>query len=450
MNSFADISIGQILASYKSESISPSDVANLCINQVNKYEELYKAWVCFDAETLLKGAKACEVHLKSGLIRPMEAIPVGVKDIFNTADFPTEMGSPIWRNFTPGNDARVVYQMKMAGALVPGKTVTAEFAVHTLGKTLNPHDVTRNPGTSSSGSAVAVALGMVPAALGTQTAGSIVRPASFCGVYGCKPSFGLIPRTGMLKTTDSLDTVGFFTHYYEDMQRVWDVLRVHGRDYPISHALLNDVARQEKPKNRPWRVAVAKTHVFSLAPDYAQQALDAWVSGLANIPDIEVHYIDLPDIMERAHDIHASIYNKCLAYYFKEEYKKAELVSPIMNELIEAGNKISNEEHQLALRMQVGMAASMDDLLQDYDVMVSLSTAGAAPLREEREIPDSALMWTMTHLPVISVPAFTSPDRLPFGLQLSARRYNDLLLFKFADYLRNANHIPEKAMPALV
>lgn len=450
MNSFADISIGQILANYKNASISPSDVANLCINQVNKYEELYKAWVCFDADTLLKSAKACQIRLKSGSIRPMEAIPVGVKDIFNTADFPTEMGSPIWKNFTPGNDARVVYQMKMAGALVPGKTVTAEFAVHTLGKTLNPHDVTRNPGTSSSGSAVAVALGMVPAALGTQTAGSIVRPASFCGVYGCKPSFGLIPRTGMLKTTDSLDTVGFFTHYYEDLQRVWDVVRVHGKDYPISHALLNDAARQEKPKNRPWRVAVAKPHVFSLAPDYAQQALDEWVSGLAKLPDIEVHYIDLPDIMERAHDIHASIYNKCLAYYFKEEYKKAELVSPIMNELIEAGNKISNEEHQSALRMQTEMAASMDDLLQDYDVMVSLSTAGAAPLREEREIPDSALMWTMTHLPVISVPAFVSPDRLPFGLQLSARRYNDLLLFKFADYLRIMSHIPEKAMPALV
>lgn len=450
MSSFADISIGRIIANYKSKSMSPSDVANLCIDQVHKYEELYKAWVCFDADTLLKGAKACEVHLKSGLIRPMEAIPVGVKDIFNTADFPTEMGSPIWKNFTPGNDARVVYQMKMAGALVPGKTVTAEFAVHTLGKTLNPHDVTRNPGTSSSGSAVAVAVGMVPAALGTQTAGSIVRPASFCGVYGCKPSFGLIPRTGMLKTTDSLDTVGFFTHYYEDLQRVWDVVRVHGKDYPISYALLNDAARQEKPKNRPWRVAVAKTHVFSLAPDYAQQALDEWVSRLAKLPDIEVHYIDLPDIMERAHEIHASIYNKCLAYYFKEEYKKAELVSPIMNELIEAGNKISNEEHQSALRMQVEMAASMDDLLQEYDVMVSLSTAGAAPLREEREIPDSALMWTMTHLPVISVPAFVSPDRLPFGLQLSARRYNDPLLFKFADYLRTLGCIPDKAVPVSV
>ena len=140
---------------------------------------------------------------------PLNGIPFGIKDIFNTQVMPTTMGSPIWAGFVAGNNARSVDSILRKGALSFGKTITAEFAVHALNATLNPYDVSKTPGTSSSGSAVAVALGIVPFALGTQTAGSIIRPASFCGVWGFKPSFGLIPRTGVLKTTDSLDTVGF-------------------------------------------------------------------------------------------------------------------------------------------------------------------------------------------------------------------------------------------------
>lgn len=446
VNGFNDMSIEKILANYEKKIMSPVEVAKVCIEQIEKYESKYHAWTCFDNEQLLKQAKDCETYLShGGSLRAVEGIPIGVKDIFNTIDFPTEMGSPIWKGFTPGNDARVVHQMKMAGAVVPGKTVTAEFAVHTLGKTLNPHDITRNPGTSSSGSAVAVALGMVPVALGTQTAGSIVRPSSFCGVYGCKPSFGLIPRTGMLKTTDSLDTVGFFVHHFEDMQRVWEILRVDGRNYPISNALLNDSSRQSKPQNRPWKIAVVKPHVFSEAPTYALELFDKWVKELSQLIDIEGETVELPETMIRAHEVHATIYNKCLAYYFKEEFKKAELVSPIMNSLIEIGNTISNEDHQAALREQENMARQMDELFMNYDIMISLSTAGEAPLREECEKPDAALMWTMTHLPVINVPALKSPTGLPFGIQLVARRYNDLLLFKFAEYLRELELIPEKA-----
>src|SRR3990167_8157472 len=190
--------------------------------------------------------------------RLLECIPVGVKDIYNTADFPTQMGSPLWKDFTPGNDARAVYHLKRQGANIVGKTVTAEFAVHALDKTLNPYDATRTPGTSSSGSAVAVSMGMVPAATGTQTAGSIVRPASFCGVYGCKPSFGTIPRTGMLKTTDSLDQIGFFTVHAEDLRRLFDSMRVKGENYPISNAALADESRQ-KSKGDKWRVGFART-----------------------------------------------------------------------------------------------------------------------------------------------------------------------------------------------
>lgn len=447
---FIKRSISEIHEELKRKTIDPIDVAQACIDSHDDLDDEYHAWVCFDKEALLSQAIATKKRIEKGKkIRLLEGIPVGVKDIMNTNKFPTQMGSPIWKGFTPGNDARVVYYVKEAGGLIPGKTVTAEFAVHTLNETLNPHDITRTPGTSSSGSAVAIALGMVPAALGTQTAGSIVRPASFCGVYGCKPSFGLIPRTGMLKTTDSFDTVGFFTVFCRDLERVFNVLRVHGPDYPISHSALSDSKRQSKPQARPWRVALVRTHTWGHAYPYAQEALLNWTKKLSALFDVEVTEVELPRDMERSHEIHSTIYDKTLAYYFKEEFKKAELVSPIMNEIIRHGNQLTVEEYQKALKEQEVLAHSMDDFFGNYDMLISLSTAGEAPPRNVIERPDPALMWTMTHLPVISAPVFKSPEGLPFGFQIAARRYNDILLFRFVDYLLSSDLIPEGPNPLL-
>ena len=449
-DTFLDLSVSRILQGYGDKEFSPVEIADLCIEQVQRLESKYEAWVSFDADRLREKAREAEAQIAyPDSYRPLEAIPVGVKDIFNTTDFPTRMGSPLWEEFTPGNDARVVFNTLRAGGIVAGKTVTAEFAVHTLGKTLNPHDTSRTPGTSSSGSAVATALGMVPVALGTQTAGSIVRPASFSGVYGCKPSFGLIPRTGGLKTTDSLDTIGFFVTHFEDIERVFDALRVHGPDYPISHAALNDMSRQGKPSDRPWRVALARTHTWEHAAPYAKDALLDWARKLAEVEDVEVIEVDLPAVMDRSHEVHSTVYSRSLANYFQAEFERSELVSPIMNDLIRAGLEIGPDAYEEALRDQEKLAHAMDDLLQGYDVMVSLSTAGEAPPREETERPDPALIWTMTHLPVISAPVFTSPSGLPFGAQLVARRYNDPLLFKFADHLRGLDLIPEGPNPRI-
>lgn len=445
---FFDIGVKSITTGLRDGSMTPQEVAERCIAQVARVEPACLAWECFDAEKLRREAEACAARLARGEpVRRLEGVPVGVKDIFNTADFPTQMGSPLWQGFTPGNDARSVFNLKRDGAWVPGKTVTAEFAVHALGRTRNPHDPARNPGTSSTGSAVAVAAGMVPGALGTQTAGSIVRPASFCGIYGCKPSFGLIPRTGMLKTTDSLDSVGFFVSRAEDLETVFDALRVHGLDYPVSHAALNDAARQHKPASRPWRVALVKPHVWEGAPDYARQALLDWSNCLAQVPDVEVVELALPAEMARSHEIHSLIYDRSLAYYFREEFKKAELVSSIMNDIIRHGQEIPTEVFHQAIKDQERLCHLMDDFLQKVDVMLTLSTAGVAPMREETEKPDSCLMWSLTHLPVVSVPLFTGPAGLPFGAQMAARRYNDPLLFRFLDHLCLCDAIPQGGNP---
>ena len=447
-NLFFDKSIKQINNSLKSGELSPVDIANVCIENVKEFDKKYSAFECFDENLLLHNAKIAEKRINNNEpIRILEAIPIGVKDIYNTLEFKTQMGSPLWKDFTPGNDARVVYYVKEAGGIISGKTVTAEFAVHTLNQTLNPYDVTKTPGTSSSGSAVAVALGMVPAALGTQTAGSIVRPASFCGIYGCKPSFGLLPRTGMLKTTDSLDTLGFFTSKVDDLKTIFDVVRVHGANFPFSFKALKDKNRQEKSDNRPLKIAFVKTYTWEDAFDYAKSSIVKYVDLLSNNENIEIDTIDLPIEMNNSHQIHETIYNKTLSYYFKEEYSKAELVSPLMQELIEDGMKISVDSYHKALISQNKLCNVMDKLLTKYDAIISLSTAGEAPDRNVLENRDPALIWTLTHLPVISVPAFISPNGLPFGFQLVSRKYNDSLLFNLLEYLKERELIPDGCKP---
>jgi Asp-tRNA(Asn)/Glu-tRNA(Gln) amidotransferase A subunit family amidase len=441
-------SIHAILEGYRTRSLAPTDVARWAIAEYEKREPALHAWECFDPERLLDAARACQARLVRGEpLRALEGIPVGVKDIFNTSAFPTQMGSPLWKGFTPGNDARVLYDVQREGGILPGKTVTAEFAVHALGKTINPHAPDRTPGTSSSGSAVAVASGMVPVALGTQTAGSIVRPASFCGIWGCKPSFGLVPRTGMLKTTDSLDTVGYFVAHASDLRPVFESIRVHGRNFPISNAALTDEVRQAAPVGRPWRVAFIRPHIWTHAEPYAVAAVQEWCGRLA-AAGCEVTEPRLPVGLEESHLVHATIYNRSLAYYFQEEYKKAELISPVMIRMIEDGRNIPNEAYLAALDRQTELSKAMDGFFADFDIIVTLSTAGEAPPRDQEEPPDSALIWTLTHLPAVSAPVFRSPTGLPFGLQLVARRYNDPLLMRFIEGLVAQGLLPQGSMHA--
>lgn len=443
---FLDNSIGEILAKIDANEITKESVLSAATENITASDAQYLAWECYQDKNWkapeLRAAMDYAPMNTEGLLRH---IPIGVKDIYNTHDFPTEMGSALWRGFTPGNDARAVYNLKHQGAVVVGKTVTAEFAVHALEKTKNPWDETRTPGTSSSGSAVAISLGQVPLATGTQTAGSIIRPASFCGIYGMKPSFGLIPRTGMLKTTDSLDTPGFFTIHQSDLRRAFDSMCIKGKDYPISNVALTDNTRQKKPREKVWRVGFVRSHTWSETPAYAKDAIEKYTKNLSALDGVEVIDVTLPTIMERSHIVHETIYNKALSYYFQNEYKQAEQISPVMNDLIKKGNSISVNEYQGAIKDQMDMIYTIDDFFNNFDILISLSTAGEAPLREVTELPDPALMWTLTHLPAVSVPQFSSPTGLPFGMQVVARKYNDYLLFDFLDYLCNNSLIPKKA-----
>ena len=424
------------------------DLIDECFDQIERLNPNLHAWIYLDRESATRQAQSLQQQLNEGRTPgKLCGVPVGVKDVFNTADMPTQMGSPIWKGFTPGNDARVVHSLRMSDAIIPGKTVTAEFAVHTPGPTLNPHHPEYMPGTSSSGSAAAVASYMVPLALGTQTAGSIIRPASYCGVYGFKPSFGLLPRTGMLKTTDTLDTVGVFARTVADLRLLFDILRVSGLDYPVSNAALNDPQRQERT-GKTWRIGIVKGPKWNDAEDYAQRALFDFAEKVGKIPEVKIDEVLLPDSFDEAHEIHGTIYDRTLAYYFKEEFKHHTLVSPLMYEIINRGNQITLDEYRAALSRQTKLTAQLDALFDNHDVILNLSTGGE-PLKGLSSVdrPDNCLIWTMCAVPSVSIPTFIGPNGLPYGAQAISRRYNDYLLLNFVSMLRDHGLAPEGTNP---
>ena len=233
------------------------------------------------------------------------------------------MGSPIWKGFTPGNDARAVFCLRQEDSVIPGKTVTAEFAVHTPGPTHNPYKHGYMTGTSSSGSAASVAAQMVPLAIGTQTAGSTIRPASYCGIFGMKPSFGLIPRTGMLKTTDTLDSIGFFSRSVADLKLMFEILSVKGENYPISNKALLKSKSGKKPGEK-WRIGLVTDSLWTWGKTelYAKENINSLAAKVTRDANLQIEIINLPEIFNSVHQLHQTIYNKTLAYYFKNEYNQ--------------------------------------------------------------------------------------------------------------------------------
>jgi Asp-tRNA(Asn)/Glu-tRNA(Gln) amidotransferase A subunit family amidase len=431
--------------------LSVRELVDSCLERIAEFEPWVGAWVKLKPELARERADILDGKLRDfpDRLGPLFGLPVGVKDIFNTEQLATCMGSPIWEGFTPGNDARVVSELCLCDAVIMGKTVTAEFAVHYPGKTVNPHDPERSPGTSSSGSAAAVATSMVPLALGTQTAGSTIRPASFTGIYGYKPSFGLIPRTGILKTLDTLDHVTFFARHPEDLRLIMDSTRVRGRNYPFVHDILENPAEQAVPAR--WKVGFVRTHVWDLAEGYVQQAMLSFVDRLRGLDWVQVEEMELPPDLAQSHHVHETIYTKSLSYYFSDEYREQrDKVSPVMQDMVLRGRDIPVAEFHSGLRRQNELAQKLDQHLAGYDVVISHSTAHVALKGlHSVEQKDPCLMWTLCRVPALNLPVFTGPQNLPFGLQAVARRYRDYRLLEFARRLAAEGLAPEAPNPAV-
>lgn len=354
---------------------------------------------------------------------PLAGIAVGVKDIFDTHDMPTGYGSPIYAGHRPRADAAIVAMARRAGATVVGKTVTTEFAFFAPGKTRNPHDPAHTPGGSSSGSAAAVAAGMVPAAIGTQTGGSVIRPAAFCGVAGYKPSFRLVPVTGMKTFSWTLDTAGFFAAGIADVAR-------------FAAALTGRPLEVEPVEPKRLRIGLYRSAVWNEA-SAAMRAAAEDTAASAEAAGAIVVEVEEPEELRTARDIHATIQDFEAALALAGDFEQnRERLSEKLRGTLENGMRIDATTYDEARRTARHARHRASELFEDVDVLLTPSAPGAAPKGlETTGVPLFNKLWTLTGNPCVNVPGITGNDGLPLGIQIVARFGRDRVALSAASWI---------------
>lgn len=360
----------------------------------------------------------------------LAGIAIGIKDIFDTFDQPTTYGSPAYKGFQPRVDAAIVDLARRQGATIIGKTATTEFAFFNPAQTVNPHNPRHTPGGSSSGSAAAIAAGMVPAAIGTQTGGSVVRPAAFCGVTGYKPSYRLLPATGMKNFAPSLDTVGLFAAGVEDVALLASLLT--GRDLALS---------SESPSLDPAGIRVGLYRCAQLegADPEMRDALSRSADLAANA-GFDVGEIGEPEAMAQARDAHRTIqdYEAGLACG-PDLARHRNQLSPVLIQTLERGQAISPSEYDAARKLAKRGRGATRALFGEVDILLTPSAPGAAPLGlETTGDPRFNKLWTLMGTPAVNIPGFRDNAGMPLGIQAVARFGQDRQLLGAAAMLERA------------
>jgi len=417
--------------------ISSEQLIEACLARVREVDAEVQAWAFLDPDHALRQARAADDWRGEGrLTGPLHGVPVGIKDIIDTADMPTENGSVLHAGRTPSRDAAVVSLLRAAGAVIMGKTITTEFATRTPGKTRNPHNPAHTPGGSSSGSAAAVAAGMVPLALGSQTTGSTIRPASYCGVYGFKPTHGLVPRHGMFQLSRTLDHVGLFSRTIEDLALLLGELAAHDERDPDSRPRARvpyrDVAAAEPPL--PPMFAFVKTSLWDRVDADAREAFGELVEHLGD----RVEEIELIPSTSEVLEWQRAIGGAEIAINLRREWDKGrDKLSPALRERIERGREVSAVEYLHALARIPELNASLLELFeQRYDAILTPPAFGTAPAGlESTGDPALCALWTLCGMPALSVPLLQGANGLPLGVQLVGARHRDAQLLRTARWL---------------
>lgn len=392
------------------------------LDRIAEREPDVQAWAWLDPQQALAAAQAVDATSAPGLLRGM---PIGIKDVIDTADMPTAYGSPIYEGHRPVADAAVVAAIRNAGGIVPGKNVTCEFAGGLPSRTRNPLNPAHTPGGSSAGSAAAVAAGMVPAALGTQTAGSIVRPASFCGVVGYKPSYGLINRAGMKPLSESVDTIGTFTATVDDA--AWLVAAISERP---------ELADISTPV-RPPRLALCRTDKWSVADADGQRALELAAKLLARA-GAEIVDTELPFACATAMEAGMNMIATDARRAFGHELRTTpDLLSQKMRDFVAMGEAGTSTRYDAAQQLLAGQRAQLDaEIFSRFDAILTLSAPGEAP--RDLTITGNAsfnFVWTLMHGPCINVPGLAGQSGMPVGIQLAGKRGSDAGLLRVAHWV---------------
>jgi Asp-tRNA(Asn)/Glu-tRNA(Gln) amidotransferase A subunit family amidase len=380
-----------------------------------------KAWIWLDPEQALAQARAADRAGRPGLLA---GLPIGVKDIIDTAGMPTEHGSPIYRGNRPFADAACVALLRMAGATILGKTVTTEFANRFPGATVNPHNPAYTPGGSSSGSAAAVADFQVPAALGTQTGGSVIRPAAFCGVLGYKPSFGEFSRSGIKLQCHNLDTLGLLCRSLDDIA----LLRA---------ALTATPHRKIDPAGGPPRIGLCRTPAWDQAEPATQALLEQSAARLAaaGAPVSEVAFAaPFADILDHHRRIFAFEAARNYAYEYEEHHEQVS--RELRDTLLTPGRELPLAAYVEAIETAEAFRRHLDDVFAGVDILLTPSAPGEAPEGlTSTGSPNFNSIWTLAWTPCVTLPAGTGPHGLPLGIQLVGPRFHDEALLDMAAWV---------------
>ena len=430
------LSANELAAQLREGEISSVEVCSQYIERIGKFEKDVKAWSHFNKKLLLEKAAEADEHRISGKpLGLLHGLPVAIKDIIGTLDMPTECGTTIRKKMTASQDSEVVNLLKVAGAIIMGKTETTELAYFHPGKTTNPHDYKRTPGGSSSGSAAAVAAHMAPLSIGSQTNGSTIRPASYCGVVGYKPSYGLISRYGILKQSDKLDQVGLFGKSVEDVALLARVLIKKDLFDPAtihySAEDMMDVCRKG-PLFDP-KFIFYKTKNWKNIDKESQKSFEIFIKTFKK--NIEV--FDTPSYFDDIPKYHKIIHETDMANNFQLYYKKyKKKLSKEMVSAIERGLKNSATEYAEAIDFMKRSYDSYKEVFEDYHGVLTPASSGVAPKGlGNTGSPEFSTVWTYLGLPSISLPLLTGKNDLPLGIQLIGDKHDDLRFLGVASWI---------------
>ncbi len=411
------------------------ECAETFMARIAEREPEIRAWAFHDPDHVRRQLERLEFERRLGRPKgPLFGLPVGLKDIFDTEDMPTEHGCRFHAGRRPTADSWVARRLRAAGALLMGKTVTSEMACMTPGPTRNPRDPSRTPGGSSMGSAAAVADRMVPLAVGSQTAGSVIRPASFCGVYGFKPSFGLIPRSGCLMQSELLDHVGVFASSLVDLAFFAEVLIGDDPGDPATRpraALrLPEIAGGDPPL--PPKLA------FLPGPGWerAEACVREGFGELAEALGEALVAVELPAPFERAVAAHRTLWTGDLAWHYRREFDAGpDALSEHLRGLIEEGRAVPAYRHHEARAIRDRCRRILETLFVDFDAVVTPAALGEAPGPETTGDPICCTPWTFAGLPAVTLPLLEGPNGLPVGVQLVGAHDDDARLLRTAAWL---------------
>ncbi len=415
------LTAAEIVRATTAGEITCEAVTRACLDRIGARESVVHAWANIDPELALAQARALDRGQNRG---PLYGVPIGVKDIIDTFDQPTEMGSPIYRGHRPAADAACVALVRAAGAVILGKTVTCEFAGMQPGNTTNPHAPEHTPGGSSSGSGAAVADRMVPVAFGTQTGGSVLRPAAYCGVFGFKPTFGAFNRRGVFPAAESLDTLGLIARSLDDIELLSDVLELRPSARPVA-------------LTRAPRVGLCRTALWAAAQPESVTAIEDAAARLGKA-GAHVREVTLPaefsGLREAARE---TINNYERAAAMAHEWNtQRDLISERLRKRIELGRATPHAEYVAALQLGETCRARFDEVFGDCDVLLTPAVHGEAPrgLAETGD-PGFQAIWTILHVPTLTLPTHRGPNGMPVGIQLITQRHEDRRLFACARWV---------------